>query len=141
MTVARSEIVDVSVTPWYHVISKTVRGAFLLAEGDQDRKEWIENRLKTLSKIFAVEVAGFAILDNHLHVLVRLEPERARNWSNEEVVRKWGKLFPPRGKDRKPLKLTKLWIEQKLADVNFVKNCRERLANLGEQQVDLEIGA
>ena len=30
MTVARSQLVDVSVTPWYRVISKTVRGAFLL---------------------------------------------------------------------------------------------------------------
>ena len=28
MTVACAQLVDVSVTPWYHVISKTVRGAF-----------------------------------------------------------------------------------------------------------------
>jgi hypothetical protein len=35
-------------------------------------------------------VAGFAILDNHLHVLVRLDPELANRWSDEEVVRRWG---------------------------------------------------
>ena len=38
MTVARSKLVDVFVTPWYHVLSKVVRGAFLLREGEFDRK-------------------------------------------------------------------------------------------------------
>ncbi len=41
-------------------------------------------------------VAGFAILDNHLHLLVRLDPDLARGWSDEDVVRRWGRLFPPR---------------------------------------------
>ena len=131
MTVARSKLVDVAVTPWYHVISKTVRGAFLLAEGDSDRKQWIEDRLKELSTLFAVEVGGFAVLDNHLHVLVRLEPERIREWSDEDVVGRWGELFPPRGKDRTPLPVTRTWIEQKLADKAFVKKCRRRLGDLG----------
>ncbi len=37
MTVARTQLVDVSVTPWYHVISKTVRGARLLCDSELDR--------------------------------------------------------------------------------------------------------
>ncbi|NIL95913.1 MAG: transposase, partial [Planctomycetales bacterium] len=61
MTVARSHLVDVSVTPWYHVISKTVRGAFLLRDGELDRKQWLEDRLRVLSEVFAVQVAGFAV--------------------------------------------------------------------------------
>jgi hypothetical protein len=47
-----------------------------------------------------VSVAGFAILDNHLHLLVRLDPDLAGSWSDEEVVRRWGRLFPPRNKAR-----------------------------------------
>jgi hypothetical protein len=61
MTVARSQLVDVNVSPWYHVSSKTVRGARLLGEGEEDRKQWIENRLQELSHVFALEIAGFAI--------------------------------------------------------------------------------
>ena len=38
MTVASSQLVDTNVTPWYHVISGTVRGALLLGEGGGDRK-------------------------------------------------------------------------------------------------------
>ena len=29
-------------------------------------------------------------MDNHLHLLVRLDPEVAKGWSDEEVVRRWG---------------------------------------------------
>ena len=43
---ARSRLVDVSVTPWYHCISRSVRRAFLCGEGREHRKQWIENRLK-----------------------------------------------------------------------------------------------
>jgi hypothetical protein len=32
-------------------------------------------------------------MDNHLHVLVRLDPDVATAWSDEEVVRRWGKLL------------------------------------------------
>jgi hypothetical protein len=59
MTVARSQLVDVCVTPWNHVISKTVPGAFLLRQGDKDRKQWIENRIEDLSQLFAFVVGGF----------------------------------------------------------------------------------
>ena len=88
MTIARS-LLDVGVTPWYHLMSNTVRGAFLLAEGETDRKQWIEDRLQELANVFAIEVAGFAILDSHLHVLVKLETETATAWSDENVVRRW----------------------------------------------------
>jgi hypothetical protein len=68
----------------------------LLSEGELDRKQWIELRLQELADIFAVAIAGFSVMDNHLHVLVRLDPEVAQGWSDEEVVRRWGRLFPPR---------------------------------------------
>jgi len=131
MTVARSQLVDVNVSPWYHVISKTVRGAWLLGEGQEDRKQWIENRLQELSQTFALEIAGFAVLDSHLHVLVRLCPERVPTWSDEEVVRRWARVVPPRGPDREPLEINQAWLDQKLADAKFVARTRERLANLG----------
>ncbi len=131
MTVARSQLVDVHVTPWYHVISKTVRGAKLLGQGQQDRKQWIEDRLEELSRVFAIEVAGFAVLDNHLHVLVRLSPERVTAWTDEEVVRRWASVFPPRGANRAPLEVSQSWLDEAAQDASFVTKARQRLADLG----------
>src|SRR6516162_8783880 len=96
MTMARSRLVDVSITRWYHCVTRCVRRAFLLSEGDTDRKQWIETRLEVLSQAFSIAVGGFSILDNHLHVLVRLDPDVAASWSDEEVARRWATLFPPR---------------------------------------------
>src|SRR5271165_5389820 len=90
MTIARAHLVDPSVTRWYHCVTRCVRRAFLLGEEMHDRKGWIEHRLEELVEIFSVAVAGFAILDNHLHLLVRLDPDVARGWSDEGVMRRWG---------------------------------------------------
>ena len=96
MAIARAHLVDGAVTRWYHCVTRCVRRAFLLGEGDFDRKDWIDHRVKELGEIFAVSVGGFSVLDNYLHLLVRLDPDVAKGWSDEEVVRRWGRLFPPR---------------------------------------------
>ena len=97
-----------------------MRRALLLGEAPWNRKQWIELRLQELAEIFAVAVGGFSVLDNHLHLLVRLDPDVAKTWSDEEVVRRWGKLFAPRDKSRKPLPVSKVWVEMKLKDVRWV---------------------
>ena len=106
MTIARGQLIDVSVTRWYHCMSRCVRGALLLCEGPSDRKEWIENRIEELAQIFALGVGGFSVMDNHLHLLLRLEPEVAAGWSDDDVVRRWGRLFPQRDKNREPLPIS-----------------------------------
>jgi len=84
MTVARSQLVDVEVSRYYHCISRCVRRAFLCGEGYEHRKQWIEDRLELLAGNFAVSVCGFGVMDNHLHVLVRLDPGMADQWTDEE---------------------------------------------------------
>ena len=136
MTTARSQLVDVSVSRWYHCISRCVRRAFLLGEGAEsatgDRKAWIERRLKELDSIFAISVGGFAVLDNHLHLLLRIDPDAAKNWSAEEIVERWFRLFPPRGSDRKPLSAAKHreLVDKRLGDANWVAATRDRLSSL-----------
>jgi hypothetical protein len=35
-------------------------------------------------------------MDNHLYILLRLDPRKAQGWSPEEVARRWVALFPLR---------------------------------------------
>ena len=131
MTTARNKIVDVNRTRWYHCISRCVRAAFLIGQGECDRKQWVEDRLKMLCEAFAISVGGFAILDNHLHVLCRLDPDVAKDWSAEDVVRRWCLVYSPRTLDRDNPKLFEQWVKTQAKDAAFVQKLRRRLCDLG----------
>ena len=131
MTTARRRLVDPAVTRWYHCISRCVRRAFLLGEdGLTNRKAWIQNRLQELCQVFSISVAGFSILDSHLHVLARLDPEVAKTWSDEEVAKRWGKLYPPRNRRREKLPISEKWLQKRVKDPKWIAKTRERLQSL-----------
>jgi len=131
MTLARSQLVDLDVTRYYHCISRCVRRAFLCGEGYEHRKQWIEDRIELLAGSFAVSVCGFSVMDNHLHVLVRLDPDVALQWSDEEVVRRWIAVYPPRTLDLDDPKTVQMWVDHELADETKVAEYRRRLTELG----------
>ena len=60
MTIARRQLIDVSVARWYHCMSRCVRGASLLRSESSDRKAWLEDRIEELAQIFALGVGGFS---------------------------------------------------------------------------------
>lgn len=39
-------------------------------------------------------------MSNHLHVVVRVRPDVVSTYSDEEVARRWWRLFPRRHEDR-----------------------------------------
>ena len=132
MTISRSRLVDASVSLWYHCVSRCVRKAHLIGnEAAPGRKDWIENRLRELDAIFAVSVGGFSLMDNHLHLLLRIDPDTAKGWSDTDVAERWFKLFPPRGADRRPLKVAAEIIAARLANPVWIAETRVRLSSLG----------
>ena len=47
MAIARAQLVDVSLTRWYHCVTRCVRReGSCWEEGDPNRKDWLENRLE-----------------------------------------------------------------------------------------------
>ena len=93
---ARKAIVDPTVVGVYHCISRCVRRAFLCGEdlptgnNYRHRKVWIEDRLRLLVRVFAMEVLSSSVMDNHMHQEIRTRPDLARRWSDEEVARRCG---------------------------------------------------
>ena len=87
MTQPRSSLVSLSDTPWYHCVSRCVRRAFLCGEDAvtgtnyEHRRGWIADRLQRVASVFAVDVAGYAVMSNHFHVVVWVDVERSASWS------------------------------------------------------------
>ncbi len=102
---ARREIVREGVIGTYHCVSRCVRQAFLCGVDSytgrsfEHRKHWIRERLMEIARIFAVDVCGYAVMCNHLHVIVRVRPDLVDSWSSEEVARRWWQLHPGRRND------------------------------------------
>lgn len=99
MTRSRKELVSVSDTPYYHVTSRCVRQAFLCGfdslsgRNFEHRKQWVIQRLDLLTSVFAIDLVGYAVMSNHYHLVVKLEPGLAEAWSDETVVKRWQRVF------------------------------------------------
>ncbi|MDB5338527.1 MAG: hypothetical protein JWN70_4146 [Planctomycetaceae bacterium] len=131
MTTARKMLVDPAVTPFYHCISRCVRRAMLCGQGNEHRKQWIEDRLRELARIFAIRVCGFSIMDNHLHVLLKLDAPLAQGWSDSEIAEKWLTLCPPKGIDGARLPLTPKLLAERAQNAEWIAESRRRLTDLG----------
>ncbi len=99
MTQARSSLVSLNDTPYYHCVSRCVRRAFLCgydihSQTDYEhRREWLEAKLHEVANVFSIKLCAYAVMSNHYHVVVHLRPEEALQWSQHEVVRRWHSLF------------------------------------------------
>ena len=99
MTRPRKALISLANTPYYHITSRCVRRAFLCGEDQysgksyEHRRQWIVDRVRLLSSVFAIDVCAYAILENHYHAVLRADPGRAQGWDRGEVVRRWRLLF------------------------------------------------
>ena len=93
MTKARKEQVCLEATPYYHCVSRCVRRAFLCGEQYEHRRQWVEDKLLDLAQIFCVDIAAYAVMSNHYHVVLYIDKERALNLSDEQVVGRWHQLY------------------------------------------------
>ena len=132
MTTARSRIVDKTLATWVHCTSRCVRRAFLAGDRYEHRKAWLEERLQYLARCFSAEVAGFAVMSNHLHVIVRMDPAAPFTWSDLEVARRWLSVYPRTYlSDGTPVLPSEAVIAVIAKDSARVNLWRSRLANLG----------
>ena len=95
---ARSTLVSLEDTSYYHCISRCVRRAFLCGEDRltgasyEHRRQWVEDRLHLLADVFAIDVCAYAVMSNHTHVVLHINTDKAEAWSVSEVIQRWHRL-------------------------------------------------
>ena len=94
----RSSQISLLDTPYYHCISRCVRRAFLCGfdsysgQSYEHRREWVEQRLLFLSSVFSIDICAYAVMSNHVHVVVHVDVKQTQVWSDSNVVQRWHRL-------------------------------------------------
>jgi REP element-mobilizing transposase RayT len=59
----------------------------------EHRRGWVEDRLLYLSSVFAIDICAFAVMSNHVHVVLHVDVDKALNWTNKDVLDVWHSLY------------------------------------------------
>lgn len=119
-----------------HCVQRCVRRAFLAGvdrESGTDygfRREWIRRRMEALASVFGCDVLTYAIMSNHLHVILRNRPDVVAQWSDEEVAIRWLRVFPGRRLDEHLGEPTDNDVKTLVLDEERLAEVRKRLSDI-----------
>ncbi len=101
----------------YHVVSRTALPGLPIKDPDKD---YLLGLIKRLSKLYFVDVLGFAVMGNHFHLVARMHP--LDEVSDAEVVKRWHDYYGDEAQ---------LWGEQ-------VAEVKKRLCSLAAYVKDIK---
>jgi hypothetical protein len=139
MTLARSLLIVPGSPGTFHCVQRCVRRAWLCGhdrlsgQSFEHRKGWIGQRLALLGDCFAIALHAWAVMSNHLHLVVQIDPAVAAAWSDHDVAARWVRLFPPR-EDADAARMHKIGhilaqperlalLRRRLADLSWLMRC------------------
>ena len=99
MTRPRKTLVSIADTPYYHCINRCVHRAFLCGKDAltgrcyEHRRQWMQERLEHLQSIFCIDLCSYALMNNHYHLVIKLNPDKAEQLTATEVCERWKGLY------------------------------------------------
>jgi REP element-mobilizing transposase RayT len=114
----------------YHVISRCVRRAYLCGDEAEHRRTWVRELIRQAAGAFAVDVLAYAVMSNHLHIVVLTDPARVAAWTPVEVATRWASAHPRTGPDGCPVTWSPVEIAEKAANPVWIDTIRTRLRSL-----------
>ena len=99
MTRPRKALISLADTPYYHITSRCVRRAYLCGvdhysgQNYEHRRQWVVDRIRLLSSLFAIDVCAYAVMSNHYHLVLKLCPEQLNDLCDDQIMDRWCALF------------------------------------------------
>ena len=100
MTTARKNFMNPKTVGTYHLFVRCVRRSFLQGLDEYSgkdyshRKSWIPDKIRFLIKAYAIEIAGYAGMDNHYHLVARNRPDLLKDLTPLEIAARWLLIHP-----------------------------------------------
>src|SRR5690606_3555719 len=129
--------VSVDTTPYYHIICRCVRRGYLcgydsVTEQDYShRQSWLEERIRLIASLFAIDIAGYAIMSNHYHLVIRLAPQQAEHWDDHDVANRWTQIYKGTELLRRWLNNQPMSAAEEQSVQETIEEYRRRLQDLG----------
>jgi hypothetical protein len=140
----RDDVLPPDESCFAHLYNRCVQGTYLCgidpATGKDysHRKKWIVERLEQLASVFLIDILGFAVLDNHLHVVVRTLPDEVKKLTDRQVAIRWLSLHPGWLLDEFVcVEPTEAQIKELLADPEKIEQVRRNLSSPSTFMKDL----
>ena len=114
---------------YYHVVTRIANKAFLL--GDAERKHRLLDFLRRSAEFSGVDVAAYVVMDNHIHLCVRV-PGR-REVGTDEILRRVGVLYGGKRRETLARHLSALRLNGRLDEIAAeLDRLRARMGDLSE---------
>ncbi|MEX1214495.1 hypothetical protein [Saccharospirillum sp.] len=133
---SRKSQIALEATSYYHCPSRCVRRAFLCGRDEhsgndyEHRRGWIESRIMELARVYALDVCAYAVMSNHYHIVLHISAEKAKAWSDTEVIQRWHSLYAGNFLSHEYLAGKDLYEEQLNVLSELVTEWRERLMSI-----------
>ena len=146
MTKPRSQQISLDDTPYYFLTSRCVRRAFLCGydrfsnRSFEHRRQQIQDDMQRLGTIYHIDIAAFAVMSNHYHLLVHVRRDDALKESPQSIVERAHRLVAGNDITQRYSKNERLesWEVEKL-DL-FVDTWRKRLYSISTMMKFLNEG-
>lgn len=96
MALARKHLISIQDTPYYHIVTRCVRRAFLCGKDKysgqcyEHRRELIVERIEQLADVFNIDVCAYAVMSNHYHLVIKVND--TKDWSERKCLIDWSSL-------------------------------------------------
>ena len=96
MTLPRKQLIAIEATPYYHIITRCVRRAFLCGKDKysgncyEHRRKLIVDRIKELTGVFNIDICAYSIMSNHYHLVLKVNC--TKDWSERKCLIDWSSL-------------------------------------------------
>lgn len=131
MPQARRLVLPVGSRQTYHVISRCSRRDWLLGRDRSHRKDWAVGLLDQLLGWFSIDLQAYAIMSNHIHLVLRPRPDKLECWGAERVARVGLQAIPVRpGNMVTALPVTVANVSAFASNAKWVEDYRSRLSSL-----------